>query len=556
MATPQALFMVAQQMLTVLTPQNASNATQVQPPAFGTEGFSAGSLFVSLVSFSTAKEWMKLAVLGAIFETIRRIFLYVYKKIYDYFFLTVVLEDGEKVYAWMTLWLLQHPAWTQSRDIQIADRPTSLKVEPTPEEEAEGDVTKINLKTQTFMYIPSLYTQCTFWYKRHWVRIYRGAIESKSPFDGRVETLIICIWAWKHNVIHDMLLEAKMAYKAAKENKISIHVANTYNGWEEQSTQLKRPLASIVLDPGVRELLLNDARDFLLSKHWYLSRGIPFRRGYLLYGPPGTGKTSVIQGIAGELGLDVYIVSLSRVGMDDAGLNELIANLPERCIALMEDIDVAFSRTLNRELEGQDGPGKEKQHPSGLSKPTSKVTLSGLLNALDGIGAQEGRLLFATTNKYTSLDAALSRPGRMDIHVEFKLASKYQARQLYRCFYHPDIEAKDQPRGQDPKNVHVGSTGPVEEKSSLLQGDTPSNTPHQRRGPQLSIQQVEAWAKQFFDAIPDREFSMAALQGYLMAYKTRPCEAVAEAGEWVNKQRLAAARIESERTFVKVEAVD
>lgn len=41
-------------------------------------------------------------------------------------------------------------------------------------------------------------------------------------------------------------------------------------------------MRSIVLDPGVKDLLLEDARDFLRSKSWYAERGIPFRRGYLL----------------------------------------------------------------------------------------------------------------------------------------------------------------------------------------------------------------------------------------------------------------------------------
>lgn len=41
-------------------------------------------------------------------------------------------------------------------------------------------------------------------------------------------------------------------------------------------------MRSIVLDPGMKDLLLDDARDFLNSKQWYSDRGIPFRRGYLL----------------------------------------------------------------------------------------------------------------------------------------------------------------------------------------------------------------------------------------------------------------------------------
>jgi chaperone BCS1 len=87
------------------------------------------------------------------------------------------------------------------------------------------------------------------------------------------------------------------------------------------------------------ELVVEDARDFLGSKSWYSERGIPFRRGYLLvsftpllrcsnfrlmdyfskYGAPGSGKTSLIHSIAGELGLNVYIISLSRSGLDDTG---------------------------------------------------------------------------------------------------------------------------------------------------------------------------------------------------------------------------------------------
>lgn len=41
-------------------------------------------------------------------------------------------------------------------------------------------------------------------------------------------------------------------------------------------------MRSIVLDPGIKDILLEDARDFLRSKSWYSERGIPFRRGYLL----------------------------------------------------------------------------------------------------------------------------------------------------------------------------------------------------------------------------------------------------------------------------------
>ena len=62
----------------------------------------------------------------------------------------------------------------------------------------------------------------------------------------------------------------------------------------------------------------------------------------------------MIHSLAGELGLDVYMVSLSRMGLDDTSLSSLISELPERCIALMEDIDDAFHQGLTRDLDDED----------------------------------------------------------------------------------------------------------------------------------------------------------------------------------------------------------
>jgi hypothetical protein len=56
--------------------------------------------------------------------------------------------------------------------------------------------------------------------------------------------------------------------------------------WRHLASRRKRPLNSIVLDPGIKDRLVNDAREFLASQDWYATRGIPFRRGYLLVCSP------------------------------------------------------------------------------------------------------------------------------------------------------------------------------------------------------------------------------------------------------------------------------
>jgi chaperone BCS1 len=92
-----------------------------------------------------------------------------------------------------------------------------------------------------------------------------------------------------------LLLEAKRSYMKDIEALVCVYVYDQTNDWKHVASRPKRPMRSIILERGVKELILEDAKDFLGSKQWYADRGIPHRRGYLLYGKPGSGKTSLIQ---------------------------------------------------------------------------------------------------------------------------------------------------------------------------------------------------------------------------------------------------------------------
>ena len=283
----------------------------------------------------------------------------------------------------------------------------------------------------------------------------------------------------------------------------------------------------------------------------------------------------MIHCIAGELGLHIYILSLTVVGLDDNSLKSLISRLPRACIVLIEDIDAAFTHGMKRDIadpeataaatpSGSDGDGDDAPGAKGNAKDdmVNRVTLSGLLNALDGIAAQEGRILFATTNDYAALDAALLRPGRLDLHVEFQLASAHQAEQLFARFYTADGE----PSGEAPpveacdheKHDGVLLALPADSRSEAGPHEPPvgpprfltepqnepprsqlsprANLPPHKHQSRLSRAEALALASAFAAAIPPRTFSMATLQGYLMTYKVRPHAAVADAPAWVSRK--------------------
>ncbi|KAJ7596071.1 P-loop containing nucleoside triphosphate hydrolase protein [Mycena floridula] len=542
-----------QQVFNVLSPPNAFNST-VAPmnvsttavPAQGaTPPTDLSSLIALLFSFSALRDWLKLFVLGGFFESFRRFISYLYTKAVDSMFVNATFNDKDSSYDWMMAWLSKQPSWASTRSVEITTSGESSASIVTFDGDENNEMAK---STRHISYVPSLSRTYTLWYKRRWISVTRVQEENTLNFYKDYK-LHISILTRDTKFLTELLKEARDEYLAAQEHNMCVYVSNSQNDWRHVATRPKRALDSVVLDPGIKEMVIEDAQDFLESKSWYSERGIPFRRGYLLYGAPGSGKTSLIHCLAGELGLDVYVISLSRSGLDDSALDQLVNDLPERCVALMEDIDAAFTHTLNRDDPGTDDPSVKKSQTSSPGA-TSKLSLSGLLNALDGVAAQEGRILVATTNKYSSLDPALCRPGRMDIHIEFKLASKYQCRELYKRFYLPGLHISDE--NDDLIDAECDS-GYVSEKS---EASTPPSSPnsassllpesekptviglrHRDRAPKLSKRQVRILAKQFANSIPEREFSMASLQGYLMTYKVRPFEAVADMEAWVEKER-------------------
>ncbi|KAL8709897.1 MAG: hypothetical protein Q9225_007385 [Loekoesia sp. 1 TL-2023] len=235
------------------------------------------------------------------------------------------------------------------------------------------------------------------------------------------ETVTLTTLYSQRHIFEDLFLEAHELAQKSVEGKTIIYTARTA-AWERfGEPRRKRPLESVILDEGVKERIVTDLKDFLHSEEWYSSRGIPYRRGYLLHGPPGSGKSSFIQALAGDLDYNIAIMNLSERGLTDDRLNYLLTIIPKRTLVVLEDVDAAFSnRRTQSEADGYRG---------------ANVTFSGLLNALDGVASAEERVLFLTTNHVERLDSALIRPGRVDMTVRLGEATRYQAGELWDRFY-------------------------------------------------------------------------------------------------------------------------
>lgn len=206
------------------------------------------------------------------------------------------------------------------------------------------------------------------------------------------------------------------------------------DGWMRVEGYAPRLLESVVLKPGEKDQLIRDIEKFRNSRQRYRQLGVPYHRGYLLYGPPGTGKTSLVSAMAARFEMHIYAINLSI--FNDRTLTTAINDVPPNAVILFEDIDCMKSgraRITPGEVSGKHVANScedKKEEMAALG-----VTLSGLLNVIDGFSAPENVLFVMTSNVIESLDPALLRPGRVDYKLYMGRADDRQKIELYKRFF-------------------------------------------------------------------------------------------------------------------------
>jgi chaperone BCS1 len=259
----------------------------------------------------------------------------------------------------------------------------------------------------------------------------RGVIGSTEPAGAQQQSpgVTLSTLGRRCTFLQAFIRAAVLEAHAARSGLTDIYV-NEGRQWQTAVRRKPRSPRTLFLRAGVYEDLAGRVQAFRASRARYDNLGIPWRLGVLLEGPPGTGKSSTVGVLAGELGLDVACLSLAEPGMSDGLLLQLLTAMGPRTVLLLEDVDVAFTQTSTTPAPAQAAAGELPP-----SEAPSRLTLSGLLNALDGLTACEGRVLVMTTNYPERLDERLLRPGRVDHRLRLGLADQDQLYRMFRAFF-------------------------------------------------------------------------------------------------------------------------
>jgi len=121
----------------------------------------------------------------------------------------------------------------------------------------------------------------------------------------------------------------------------------------------------------------------------------------------------------------------------------VILDLSENSVILFEDIDCMKAGNRRPDLPAFK-PAKvaTATEDANTASERSGVTLSGLLNVLDGFHAPSNVVFVMTTNAVDALDPALLRPGRIDYKLYLGEAAESQKADLYRRFFPEASEAE------------------------------------------------------------------------------------------------------------------
>ncbi|KAI9830046.1 MAG: hypothetical protein M1819_005876 [Sarea resinae] len=578
---------------------NFTSASITQLPVNILEAFIPGYSFISkflleVLGFDVTIIVSICLLIFAIGTSAGYLWKHAYNLFSKWFMSSISISNDDDIYVHLMRWLAEHSVSKDSRSLIAKSQRGSWDINEEEPDEGELDNTTMfnfsNWDAKTPPMFEPYFGQHYFWHQGRLFLLNREAKQVlMTGYNSRMrddETLRLTCIGRSAEPIKRLLMEARDRYLNKQKSLTIIRRAapketrhQRSNIWTRVAVRPSRPIETVVLDHEQKSRVLLDINEYLhpATRRWYANRGIPYRRGYLFHGPPGTGKTSLSFAIAGIFGLDIFVISLLEPTLTEEDLGMLFNNLPRRCVVLLEDID---SAGLARKDKSDDDAASNKapaewglvEVAKALRKENDEkdaknkgISLSGLLNAIDGVASHEGRVLVMTTNFPDKLDDALIRPGRVDMQVTFTLASKIQIRELFVRMYESDRKKGVDPtkttsytiQGQPSKTVTAPSVEtrspvpPTHASQTNGHAKQPSNAATNVDKPTtvhatFATDSLQLLADEFAAHLPDATFTPAEIQGFLLTRKKEPAKAVREVESWRDSV------LEAKRARVKV----
>lgn len=328
---------------------------------------------------------------------------------------SLTILDSDPLFEWTKLWLDSLPYSKRARNVSC-----SLH------READQDFT-----TDSRAIFAPAYGSHFFRHGRRLVWLNRS--KPDQPASGQNapagaararEIITLTIFGTQQNAVRELVIEIMNAARQAEHELVRGYISGS--GWWRRLTSFQPRLLATVDVPCEDERRITAAiADFLVARAIYAKRGIPYHLNFLFAGLAGTGKTSLASALCGYFGLNLYILNIAGPGMNDDRLVDLMLSLPRKSMLLLEDVDAVVPQRSTKPKSSGASPTA-----MGDEDDSEGITLSGLLNCMDGLTAPDGAVIVMTTNHPEMLDPALVRPGRVDMRVNFGAANREQIERM------------------------------------------------------------------------------------------------------------------------------